>query len=184
MIQIPQLTTPCQDIPTIRSDLYIHGKYKYWDITTILLQEYATCVLFRNPNCRTEKIKLYSREPKILFPMCKEMPWFRHLGTCLAPQRPRVHPAQPTWDCSGHSGNRTIFSFLYHQLILHTHSLMCHQNYIITASESVIKKHTSTEMLLCLSKFKFLLCNFTKYQRGQKYRYTSPHHPLHNIHAP
>jgi len=68
--------------------------------------------------------------------------------------------------------------------MLHTHSFICHQNYIITASESIIKKHTSTEMLLCLFKLKFLLCNFTKYGEGQKYQYTSPHHPFHNTHVP
>ena len=36
------------------------------------------------------------------------------------------------------------------QLMLHTHSLICQQNYITTATESVIKQHTSNEILLCL----------------------------------
>lgn len=78
VIQIPQLTTPCQDISTINAVPYIHYQYTYWDITKTLLQECATCEIFRNPNCWTEKIKSYSREQTILFPMSKAMPWLTH----------------------------------------------------------------------------------------------------------
>lgn len=123
MIQISQPTTPRQDVSTIRSDLYTHNQYTYWDITKIPLHECATCVLFRNPNCRTEKIKLYSQEPTILFPMCKAMSWLRHSALALHHIGPGSIPLQPTWDYSGQSGNTiifppstSIFSFLYHSI--------------------------------------------------------------------